>query len=172
MPRNVETKARIDSVDALATVVAVIADSGSKEIIQDDTFFHCDGGCLKLRMFPSDSGELIFYRRSDEQGPKESFYVRSPTAEPETLRETLSLAYGQAGRVCKRRTLFLVGRTRVHLDRVEGLGDFMELEGVLEDGETTQEGIREAHELMDRLGIGADRLVQGSYVDLLNALSG
>ena len=67
----------------------------------------------------------------------------------------------------KERTLFLVGRTRIHLDAVQGLGSFMELEVVLEDGETPEAGVREAHELMARLGIGPSQLVEVAYVDLL-----
>ena len=58
---------------------------------------------------------------ADQAGPKESFYSIAPTSTPDVLRDTLSLAYGQVGRVRKRRTLFLSGRTRIHLDRVEGL---------------------------------------------------
>jgi len=72
-------------------------------------------------VFSDGSGELIFYRRPDVRGPKESFYVRSPTSAPETLREALTVPYGQTGKVRKRRTLFRVGRTRVHLDRVADL---------------------------------------------------
>lgn len=172
MPKNIEIKARIDSVDALSAAVAAFADAGPVEIAQDDTFFRCDNGRLKLRMFSQDSGELIFYQRADQQGPKESFYVRSASAEPVKLREALSLAYGQAGRVRKQRTLFLVGRTRVHLDRVDGLGEFMELEVVLEDGEAAANGIREAHKLMDRLRIDKTRLIEGAYVDLLSHAGG
>jgi predicted adenylyl cyclase CyaB len=83
------------------------------------------------------------------------------------LREALSLAYGQAGRVQKHRTLYLAGRTRVHLDRVVGLGHFVELEVVLEDDEPSDVGVREAHELMARLGIEPSQLIEGAYVDLL-----
>jgi predicted adenylyl cyclase CyaB len=71
--------------------------------------------------------------------------------------------------VRKQRRLFIVGRTRVHLDRVEGLGEFLELEVVLEEGEPAEAGMAEAHALMARLGIGTDQLVQGAYVDLLRA---
>jgi adenylate cyclase class IV len=59
----------------------------------------------------------------------------------------------------------------VHLDRVEGLGEFLELEVVLEEGESAEAGTAEAHALMARLGIGTEQLVQGAYVDLLNARS-
>ena len=71
-------------------------------------------------------GELIAYRRADDGGPKVSDYLLSPTASPGTLRDALARSNGVEGRVVKHRTLFLVGRTRVHLDRVQGLGDFME----------------------------------------------
>jgi predicted adenylyl cyclase CyaB len=71
------------------------------------------------------------------------------------------------GRVVKRRELVIVGRTRVHLDEVEGLGAFVELEVVLGEGEPVDAGTREAHELMDRLGIPRDSLVPGAYIDLL-----
>lgn len=167
MARNVEIKARIENVAVLTPRVAAIASEGPLEIAQDDTFFTCGNGRLKLRAFSIDAGELIFYKRANQAGPKESFFIRSPTTSPETLRESLSLAYGQIGRIRKYRTLFLVGRTRVHLDRVEGLGHFLELEVVLVDDEPAEHGVREAHELMGRLGIQPDQLVEGAYLDLI-----
>ena len=166
MPRNVEIKAHIESVEALEPRAAAIANEGPIEIEQDDTFFRCGNGRLKLRVLGSDKGELIFYRRSDQPGPKESFFLRAPTSAPEVLREALALAYGEIGRVRKRRTLYLVGRTRVHLDRVEGLGDFLELEVVLDENESLEAGEKEAHGLMERLGIRASQLIEGAYVDL------
>ncbi|HZT56537.1 MAG TPA: CYTH domain-containing protein, partial [Burkholderiaceae bacterium] len=60
-----------------------------------------------------------------------------------------------------------VGRTRVHLDRVEGLGDFLELEVVLRDDESAADGVAEAHALLRRLRVDAAQLVSGAYVDLL-----
>ena len=121
--------------------------------MQDDTFFHCEAGRLKLRVFSEKHGELIFYRRANQAGPKESFYVRSQTDEPEALRETLVLAYGVVGRVRKHRTLYLVDRTLIHLDRVEALGHFLELEVVLSSDEPAQVGVEIAHRLLSQLGI-------------------
>jgi predicted adenylyl cyclase CyaB len=167
--RNIEIKARIENVGLLQPRVAAIASEGPLEIAQDDTFFQCENGRLKLRAFSIDSGELIFYRRVNQPGPKESFYLRSPTSSPETLRESLSLAYGQIGRIRKYRTLFLVGRTRVHLDRVEGLGHFLELEVMLVGDEPADAGVREAGELMDQLGVDRDQLIEGAYLDLMLA---
>ena len=168
MARNVEIKARIESVQALMPRAAALADQGPTEIVQDDTFFVCPNGRLKLRAFSATSGQLIFYQRPDQAGPKESFFLISPTSSPDTLREALTLAYGQAGRVRKRRTLFLSGRTRIHLDRVENLGDFLELEVVMADGEAAEAGVAVAHDLLAKLGIAPSQLIGRAYVDLLN----
>jgi adenylate cyclase class IV len=170
--RNVEIKARITSVDTLLPKVKAIADQGPFEIRQDDTYFACNAGRLKLRMFggapaSKGEGELIYYRRANQQAPKESFYLRAPTTAPEVLRESLTLAYGQTGHVEKHRTLFLAGRTRVHLDRVSGLGHFLELEVVLEEHESSEVGVREANELLVRLGVERSQLIEGGYFDLL-----
>ena len=167
MARNIEIKARITRVIDLIGPAAAIADQGPTEILQDDTFFACHAGRLKLRAFSNSQGELIFYQRSNQDGPKESFYVRTPTAAPDSLRETLTLAYGAVGRVRKHRTLFLAGRTRIHLDTVEDLGDFLELEVVLDDDEPLENGIREAHRLMQQLDVTPSQLIDRAYVDLL-----
>jgi predicted adenylyl cyclase CyaB len=167
MARNIEIKAHVADLAALTARAAAIADEGPVEIRQDDTFFRCDRGRLKLRAFSAEEGELIFYRRNDQPGPKQSFYVRTPTSSPDSLREALTLAYGEVGRVRKRRTLFMVGRTRIHLDEVEGLGDFLELEVVLRDDEPMEAGVREAESLMARLQVQPSQLIDRAYVDLL-----
>jgi adenylate cyclase class IV len=167
MSRNIEIKAYIENVESLAAKAAVLADEGPFDIAQDDTFFRCDSGRLKLRAFSDGTGELIYYRRANQHGPKESFYLLSPTSAPDSLRESLSLAYGQVGRVRKHRVLFLVGRTRVHLDQVEGLGQFLELEVVLADDELADDGVREAQELMEKLDVRPQQLIDAAYVDLL-----
>lgn len=168
MARNIEIKARVSDFATIRLNAAKFASSPPVEIRQDDTFFQCDRGRLKLRAFVDGTGILIFYRRPDAQGPKESFYELSKTNEPDALRDTLSLAYGQIGRVRKHRTLFLRGRTRIHLDIVEGLGEFVELEVEMGAGETTQDGVREAYDVMSELGIHESQLVEGAYLDLLD----
>jgi predicted adenylyl cyclase CyaB len=170
MARNIEIKARVGNLELIAARAAALADKGPIEIDQDDTFFACPNGRLKLRIRSAGDGELIFYRRPDQSGPKESFYLLAKTAAPDALREVLSLAYGQIGRVRKHRTLFWCGRTRIHLDRVEGLGSFMELEVVLDSSESAAAGEVVAHEMMSKLGISAEQLMEGAYLDLLISL--
>ena len=88
------------------------------------------------------------------------------TEDPATLKKILSEAYGIRGVVEKQRTLFLAGQTRIHIDRVEGLGDFMELEVVL-NKETIEEGEQIARDLMKTLGISPLDLIDRAYIDLL-----
>ena len=169
MPTNIEIKAIVCDLPALRKRVEAISDAPAKVIDQDDTFFTVPHGRLKLRVFSPNSGELIFYERSDMLDPKPSHYLISRTSEPATLRAILAESLGVIGTVRKKRTLFMVGNTRVHLDEVEGLGTYMELEVVLDTGESTSQGEKIARDLMDRLAIDASDLVHVAYVDLLNA---
>ena len=167
--RNVEVKARVSDLDAVEARTRAIATSGPEDIAQDDTFFACPHGRLKLREFADGRGELIHYARADATGPKVSDYVLSPTGSPATLREALARAFGTIGRVRKQRRLYLADRTRIHLDRVEGLGTFVELEVVLAEGESTEAGSAAALSLMQRLGVEPACLVEGAYLDLLTS---
>jgi len=165
--RNVEIKARVADATALEQAVARLADSGPVPIAQDDTFFHCTTGRLKLRAFADGSAELIAYDRPDTPGPKVSSYWRVPVADPQALRAVLAAACGVRGRVRKQRTLYCVGPTRVHLDVVEDLGHFVELEVVLRDDESAAQGEGVARGLLAALGVEGDRLIGPAYIDLL-----
>jgi predicted adenylyl cyclase CyaB len=172
MPRNVEIKARLTDFAATRALVAAAADRGPESLAQTDTFFAVPSGRLKLREVSDRPAELIFYRRPDTPGPSESQWAKATMPDADALRELLAGALGVRGQVVKRRTLFFVGRTRVHLDEVRDLGDFLELEVVLNEGEDPREGIAEAHRLLRRFGIPDDALVPEAYVDLLVAPRG
>lgn len=173
MPANVEIKARIPSVDALLPLAIALGDDEHPQLIhQDDTFFSVPHGRLKLRVFSDGSGELIAYQRPDAEGPKLSDYVIAPATEPESLREALVRACGLLGRVRKHRLLVLAGSTRIHLDRVEGLGDCMELEVVLQDGQTDAQGQQVAEGLMEQLGLQQAERLAVAYLDLLQPTQG
>ena len=171
MPRNIEIKARIDRVESLLTRAQAVAGSAPEIIHQDDTFFRVPNGRLKLREFADGSAELIHYHRPDHGEAKASDYVRVAVPDASALREALARGCGLLGRVRKERLLLLVSeggfQTRVHIDRVENLGDFMELEVVLQDGQSDAQGAAEAERLMDALGLRAAPRLAGSYLDLL-----
>jgi adenylate cyclase class IV len=169
MARNVEIKARVRDVAALVARAAANAESGPQRIDQDHTFFACANGRLKLRQFSPERGELIHYFRANSAGPRVSNYHIVPTAAPDALRDTLAAAMGIAGRVIKTRQLYLAGQTRIHVDAVQDLGDFVELEVVLRDDQSEDDGVKIAHALMQALGIAETDLLDVAYVDLLAA---
>ena len=171
MSRNIEIKASAPDLQALESHVREIADSGPEVIDQDDTFFRCDTGRLKLRQLSNNHGELIFYQRADVTGPKSSFYLKTETGDPEGLRQALDLAYGKIGRVKKRRVLYLSGKTRIHLDTVNALGTYVELERVLDESESTDIGTKDIEQIIKRLKIEPKQLVKGAYLDLLASLN-
>ncbi len=98
-------------------------------------------------------GELIYYYRQDCVEPTKSNYVRSVINDPESLKEALSNALGVHAVVCKKRTVDFVGRIRIHLDEVEAIGGFIELEVVLRAREVSRSEAVVARELMAKLGI-------------------
>jgi len=167
MARNIEIKARISKLEDWLPRAAALAEGPPVTISQDDTFFPCPNGRLKLRSFASGSGELIFYQREDRAEPKASNYILAPVPQVDPIREALTQAYGVVGRVRKLRYLFMAGRTRIHLDRVEGLGDFLELEVDLRPDESNGAGVQEAKDLLKKLGVSKEDLVERAYVDLL-----
>ena len=167
MPRNVEIKARVRDMCAVRARAAAMSDALAVVLEQEDTFFNVPDGRLKLRVFPDGKGELIAYRRPDAVGPKTSEYFVYRTPNPEALKDLLTRALGIRGIVRKRRLLYLVGQTRIHLDEVEGLGAFLELEVMLSDRQLEAEGEAIARRLLADLGVRDEDLMSSAYIDLL-----
>lgn len=169
MPSNIEIKARVRDFDDISRRAEKLSDHPVEIILQEDTFFNTSKGRLKLRTLAQDKGQLIYYTRPDQEGPKRSDYHISLTSDPENLKRALELAYGIRGIVRKTRYLYLVGQTRVHLDDVAGLGQFMELEVVMREGQMDAEGQAIAEGLMASLGVARNDLLEGAYLDLIES---
>ena len=167
MPSNIEIKARVRDLTGIQSRAEKLSDTPVEIIPQEDIFFNVEKGRLKLRILKPDQSQLIYYTRPDQDGPKRSDYHITRSSDPQNLRRVLELAYGIRGVVRKTRYLYLVGQTRIHLDDVEGLGQFMELEVVLEEGQSDGDGQRIAEDLMSALGVERDDLIDGAYMDLL-----
>ncbi|MEW5826989.1 MAG: class IV adenylate cyclase [Candidatus Bipolaricaulota bacterium] len=167
MPRNVEIKARVRDLASVRERAQRLAGAPGGVLIQEDTFYRSADGRLKLRVSPDGKGELIAYRRPDAAGPKTSQYAIYRTPDPANLGAVLAAALGVRGVIRKRRILFLVGATRIHLDEVEGLGAFVELEVVLAEGQSEAEGAAIARRLIEDLGVRDEDLVAAAYIDLL-----
>jgi predicted adenylyl cyclase CyaB len=165
--RNIEIKARVSDFEALRTIVEKLSNTPVQILHQRDIFFRCPNGRLKLRCFPEGGGELIFYQRANQTDAKTSNYLIYPTYNPDPLAETIAKSNGLIGEVVKERYLYMIGQTRIHLDKVEQLGEFLELEVVLREYQTEEEGIAIANTVMDQLHIYPEDLIAKSYFDLL-----
>lgn len=165
--KNVEIKAKVRNMGRTRELIEKLPVSARAVLYQEDTFFVVPKGRLKLRRFAHDRGELIRYDRADEKGPKTSEYSISTTNSPDVVLRSLSGRYAIQGIVKKKREVYAIGQTRIHLDDVEGLGSFIELEYVLNEGQDAQEGEERLNELICILDINRDDLVDRAYVDLL-----
>lgn len=167
MSRNIEIKARVADLSVVRARAASLSSGAPQLIQQRDTFFDVARGRLKVRAFADGSGELIAYERANQRGPKESTYTRAECRDAAALCEALARVLPVRGVVVKRREVFFAGRTRIHLDAVENLGSFIELEVVLGEGESPEAGQQEAHVLLESLTIPKTDLVPDAYIDLL-----
>src|SRR5512138_1235432 len=167
MPANIEIKARLRNSADLNRRAAALSDTPVQIIPQEDTVFNAPHGRLKLRELARDRGQLIYYERQDTAGPKRSHYLIAETADSAALKTVLAEALGIRGVIRKRRSLYLVGQTRIHVDEVEDLGQFMELEVVLRPGQSEAEGQAIAADLMAKLGVSESDLLKGAYMDLM-----
>ena len=132
---------------------------------QRDTYFGRARGRLKLREQEPGGAQLIAYERPDDEQARTSAYRLADVADPDAVREALDAALGTRVVVDKRRHLLTYENVRIHLDEVEGLGAFVELEGVAAaDSDLTRE-----RELIERLTgeLQLGEPIAVSYSDLL-----
>ncbi|MCA9221159.1 MAG: class IV adenylate cyclase [Planctomycetales bacterium] len=180
---NVELKSRVDSLDRVREVAARLATEHLGRMLQVDTYFAGCRGRLKLREIKwldansdasntnvpntNDPAQLIWYERPDQADAKTSRYQLVDIADASGLKVALSEAYGIAKIVEKQREVFLHHNVRIHLDRVKGIGDFLEFEAVLNSRDEQQRGQQQVAELTAAFGLQTDWLLLGSYSDML-----
>lgn len=167
MPSNIEFKARIRDFDAASATALALSGAPQRIMRQEDVFFRCRHGRLKLRITDADQGELIHYERNDLREPRLSNYTVVTCVNPDAVRRVLADALGETIVVRKTRSLYLIGSTRIHLDRVEQLGEFMEVEVLLGNELDGEQAERIAWDLMQRFGVSESDLVATAYADLL-----
>ena len=166
MPRNIEIKLRCDELDDVRQRALAANASDRGLLVQTDTFFRVAVGRLKLREINGTSAELIAYSRADVAGSKASDYVVAPVTEPATMLAALSAACGILRVVRKRRDLLLWRNVRIHLDRVEGLGNFVELESAVGDVDEATARLN-LDECLNLLGLASAEVISVAYADLL-----
>lgn len=169
---NVEIKARlVDPAFVRKTLKELKADFRGIDN-QTDTYFNCPNGRLKLRQGNIENS-LIFYRRPDNTGPRESEVNLTRLAPGTNLRETLAAALGVKVRVKKTREIYFAGNVKFHIDNVEGLGAYCEIEAIDETGSIGRDELyRQCRHYMALLRISESHTLDCSYSDLLLGLSG
>lgn len=163
--RNVELKARLRDRSAAERACQDLGAAYQGDIRQVDTYFHVPEGRLKLREKDPGDDELIAYRRPDAAEPRASEY-HIARAGP-GLREVLGEALGIVAVVDKVRSLWLWRNVRIHLDRVESLGDFLEFEAVLDDTHNDSDGHEKLAILRETFGIDDADVIPVSYANLV-----
>jgi homotetrameric cytidine deaminase len=168
--RNVELKARDPEPERSLERARALGAEDRGELRQRDTYFAAARGRLKLREQEPGGAELIAYERADAaRARQESRYRIAPVADPDALREALDAALGTVVVVDKRRRLLEWRGVRIHLDRVERLGDFVELEGVADAESDLAREAELVAQLRADLGIEDDAIEATGYADLLEA---
>ncbi len=163
--RNIEIKCRCEDLDAVRARALAAGAIDRGELHQTDTFFAAPDARLKLRVFADGTAELISYRRPDTADARASEYRRATVVDQIELAAVLAHALGVGGIVTKRRRLLIHGRTRIHLDEVEGRGRFVELETVLGAG-SDADGHAELERVAIAIGIWDLARVSTPYVAL------
>jgi homotetrameric cytidine deaminase len=164
--RNVELKSSDPDPARTLELALKLGASDEGEIAQRDTYFGGSRARVKLREQTPGEDELIAYRRPDGDDAKVSDYLRVPVPDAAALKEALDASYGTKVVVTKRRHLLLWQNVRIHLDEVEGLGAYIELEGLV-DGDDDGSARERVERLRQELEIDDANLVAGSYSDLL-----
>ena len=167
---NIEIKARCFHPEK---VEAFLLSAGARYVgldTQKDTYFEVPGGRLKLRQGAIENN-LIFYHRSDGEGPKTSHFYLSPVQDGGSLETLLSAALSVKVVVEKHRKIFFIEHTKFHIDEVPGLGSFVEIEvSNLHHPNLTRVSMEaDCNRYMEVLGIAPEHLIANSYSDLLIA---
>jgi predicted adenylyl cyclase CyaB len=164
---NIEIKARSKSHEAIREILRSQNADFRGIDHQIDTYFNVANGRLKLRE-GSIENHLIHYSRENIAGSKQSNVTLYDSDPESSLKEVLTKALGVLVVVDKKREIYFIDNVKFHIDSVEGLGTFIEIEAIATDGDIPKEKLQEqCDEYMKLLGIKKDDLVAVSYSDLL-----
>lgn len=166
---NIEIKARCADVERVRRILNEHKAEFKGTDHQADTYFKVPKGRLKLRRGNIENA-LIYYERPDQAGPKrtEVSLFRTDAAGAEQLHTAMTSALDVLVVVDKRREIYFIDNVKFHIDAVEGLGSFIEIEAIDESGAIEPEKLRQQCEHYIRLfGIPPADLIERSYSDLL-----
>ena len=158
MPLNLELKIKVESHTKLINTLRRINAEKKGILRQKDIYYKTGKGLLKLRI-EGNSYTLIKYLR-DEKGKRWSNYelLRLEGKNPEKY---LNDIFDVDTIVEKKRILYLYKNTRIHLDEVERLGKFLELETLLVS--TRKDAEERFKEIIKLLDLDPTKQIKKSY---------
>lgn len=134
---------------------------------QTDTYFNVPNGRLKLRQGNIENN-LIYYQRQETSGTKQSNVDLCKVQEGDALRNILAKALGVKAVVQKKREIYYIHNVKFHLDTLEGLGSFVEIEAANRFEDIPVEKLKQQCEAyMREFGIEEGDLIQQSYSDMV-----
>lgn len=168
MPRNVEIKARVADLASVREVALGIGARCHAVEVQTDRYYSVDGAHrVKLRTIAGGRAELVEYRRSEATGVRASDYIVTPVRD-----EAAGLCLVPKGTprvvVRKRREVLLWDNVRIHLDEVDGLGAFIELEAVVDERHDESTCRVQVATLMRALALRDEALIRASYAEMVD----
>lgn len=168
MKKNLEIKVALEDFEGILQNLASLEVKESGVLYQIDKYFLIGKKRLKLRNTNGES-QLIYYSRPDIQGSRLSkYYVFTFTNQQEVVIEKiLSIFFAVKAVVSKKRILYLYKHTRIHLDEVENLGNFLELETVFDKKKPQYDFYHEHNAIIDTLGLSRYKKIKSSYSDFI-----
>jgi len=165
MPVNIEIKARCSNPAEASAMLQKLGAVSKGIDHQVDTYFKVDDGRLKLREGNIENN-LIYYKRDNQDGPKKSDVILYPAGQQPGLKQILTETLGVRIVVDKKREIFFIDNVKFHVDNVENLGSFIEIEAIGEDDDEEKLDEQCKH-YMRVMNILEEHLVSVSYSDLL-----
>ena len=164
--KNLELKAKCGCLDSVRRQLVDFKAEFRETVKQNDTYFNVPKGRLKLREINGSEAYLVYYERGNSAASCYSTYRLWNVTNQAGFMEILTTVLGVKVIVEKQRELWLFGDTRIHLDRVMNLGEFVELETVIRN-QTEREAWMEHQSVKEAIGIMERDLIAESYSDLL-----
>ncbi len=164
---NIEIKAFCDNKDRIREILKQHNADFAGTDQQTDTYFNCTNGRLKLREGNIEYS-LVSYQREEKSGPKRSEVIYYHPRQNTPLKKILITSLGELVTVVKSREIYFIDNVKFHLDRVEGLGDFVEIEAIDSKGSLGESALREqCSRFLKLFRIEEKDLIKCSYSDML-----
>src|SRR4029079_6473555 len=171
MALNIEIKAKITRPEFIRSYLTNSNAEFRGTDFQADTYFNVSNGRLKLREGNIENN-LIYYERQNTPGAKESSFQLVHVSDAKSLKELLTRSLGIKIVVRKKREIYFIRNVKFHIDEVEGLGNFVEIEASDLYADISKEKLQEQCAFyLTELRIREEDHIPVSYSDMLFALN-